>query len=58
MSDCEHRMSDWRPVPGTTDCLMRRCERCGARDFRILPPDVRPGDVRRERGWWQWEEQE
>lgn len=49
---CDHEMSPWRPVPDTTDCLVRQCYKCGTKDLRILPPvRERP---REERGWWNW----
>ena len=53
MSDCTRGDCDWPAwmgVAGIRDVLMRRCRTCGMLEQRILPPDVRPADTRRERG--------
>ena len=46
MSGCKHTWSLWCGVPQITDVLVRRCLECGATEIRVLPPDVRPRDVR------------
>ena len=50
MDKCRHKWTAWRPVPDIMDMLVRRCPTCGARDIRILPPDVRPGP-----GWHDYD---
>lgn len=55
MSDCARgdcAWSPWRGAAGITDMLTRQCAACGERQIRILPPDVRAPDVRREDEPW------
>ena len=49
---CSHVWTRWRPVPDVTDMLARKCHKCGTREIRVLPPNVRPEVLT------QWKEEE
>ena len=53
---CDHQWTAWLGTPGIKDMLSRQCLRCGERVIRILPPDVTPADVARQRSAVEWDD--
>ena len=52
---CRHeRMGAWTTNGAILDMLVRRCQDCGVRDVRILPPDVSGHGVKQYREATPW----